>query len=71
MKILDHRQATIPKKYKKRNEIIHETEFDFVPLETSTEKNKGKTKKGPFRELYGMLKKQRNSDVYIEQIRGR
>jgi hypothetical protein len=69
MKKLDHLQGTISKNYKKRDGIIHETEVDFLLSET--ERNKGKTKKGPFRELFGMLKKPSNSDVYIEHIRGK
>jgi AbrB family looped-hinge helix DNA binding protein len=71
MKIMERGQITIPKKFRKQYGINQETELDFVPLEEGILIIKTKTKKNPFKEVYGILKKAGSSDAYIEQIRGR
>ena len=71
MKILERGQLTIPKKYRDRYGIRQNTELDILPTENGLLIIKKKMKQNPFREVFGILGKQENTDSIIEEMRGR
>lgn len=71
MKIMERGQITIPKKFRDQYGITPETEVDFLPREDGLLLVKVNTKKSPFREVFGILKKPSSTDRYLDEIRGR
>ena len=71
MKIMERGQVTIPKKYRKQYGISQNTEIDFVPKEEGLLIVKKNIQNSLFREIFGILKKNTRTDMYIEKIRGR
>ena len=71
MKIMERGQVTIPKKYRDKYGISKDTEIDFIPRDEGLLIVKKTLKHTPFREVFGILKKNARTDDYIERIRGR
>jgi looped-hinge helix DNA binding domain, AbrB family len=71
MKIMERGQITIPKKIRDRYGLKPDTELDILPVEEGILIVKRSAQKSPIRDVYGILRKNRNSDGFIEEIRGR
>ena len=71
MKLMERGQVTIPKKYRDRYGIRPGTELDIVPKKEGLLIVKRKPNQSPFREVYGILRKEGTTDRIIEELRGR
>jgi len=71
MKLMERGQVTIPKKYRDRYGIRPGTELDIVPKKEGLLIVKKKMNQNPFREVYGILGKESDTDKIIEELRGR
>ncbi len=68
---MERGQVTIPKKYRDRYGMRPGTELDIVPKKEGLLIVKKKMNENPFREVYGILGKESNTDRIIENLRGR
>ena len=68
---MERGQVTIPKKYRDRYGIRPGTELDIVPKKEGLLIVKKKMNQNPFREVYGILGKESDTDKIIEELRGR
>ena len=71
MKIGERGQITIPKDLRERYGLLPDIEIEFIAEETGIRIQKKSLHTSPVREVYGILKKNRKTDEYIEEIRGR
>ena len=71
MKIMERGQITIPKKYRDHYGIRPGTELEMIAKEEGLLLVKKKLKQTPFREVFGILGKERDSDQIVEEMRGR
>ena len=71
MKIMERGQLTIPKKYRDLYGIRPGTELEMVAKEEGLLIVKKKANQSPFIEVYGILGKEADSDMIIEEMRGR
>ncbi len=71
MKIMERGQVTIPKKYRNLYGIRPGTELEMIPKEEGLLIVKKKANESPFREVYGILGKETDSDRIIEELRGK
>ncbi len=71
MKLMERGQFTIPKKYRDLYGIRPGTEIDIIAKEEGLLIVKKKLNQTPFSEVYGILGKERESDIIVEEMRGR
>jgi len=71
MKIMERGQVTIPKKYRDLYGIRPGTELEMIAKEEGLLIVKKKANQSPFSEVYGILGKDAESDIIIEELRGR
>lgn len=71
MKIMERGQVTIPKKLRERYGITTATELEFIPRPEGILLVKRLGGRSPFREMFGILNNESDTDQYIEAIRGR
>lgn len=71
MKIMERGQVTIPKKYRDLYGIRPGTELEMIAKEEGLLIVKKKANLSPFREVYGILEKEAESDRIVEEMRGR
>ncbi len=70
MKIMERGQLTIPKKFRDLYGIRPGTELEMIAKEEGLLIKK-KVDMSPFREVYGILERERESDRIVEEMRGR
>jgi AbrB family looped-hinge helix DNA binding protein len=71
MKIGERGQVTIPKKFREQYGLMPNIEIEFVPDDSGLFIRKKVRHQSPVQQVFGILKKNINTDGYIEQIRGR
>ena len=71
MKVGERGQVTIPKNIREKYGLMPYIEVEFVPEETGVLIKKKSHYSSPVEQVYGILKKNDNTDNYIEVIRGR
>ncbi|MBP7736206.1 MAG: AbrB/MazE/SpoVT family DNA-binding domain-containing protein [Spirochaetes bacterium] len=70
MKIMERGRITIPKKIRDKYGLKPDTEVDIFPVEEGILIVKSILQKSPFNEVYGILKKKRDSDGLVDKMRG-
>ena len=68
---MERGQVTIPKKYRDIYGIRPGTELEMIAKEEGLLIVKKKANQSPFREVYGILRKEADSNSIVEQLRGR
>jgi len=71
MKIMERGQITIPKKFRERYGIRPGTELELFAREEGILIVKKDVNPGPFQEVFGILGKAGDSDLIVEEMRGR
>jgi len=71
MKLMERGQITIPKKLRDRYGLKPNAEVELLPVEEGILIVKRKAASSPFRQVFGILQKNTNSDTLLEEIRGR
>jgi AbrB family looped-hinge helix DNA binding protein len=71
MKIGERGQVTIPKNIREKYGFLPQIEVDFVLLEKGVLIRKKTKHISPVDQVFGVLKKNEQTDPYIESIRGR
>ena len=71
MKIGERGQVTIPKKLREAFGLFPNIEVEFIAEDDGIKLQKKSKRSSPVQKLYGILKKNRDTDRYIEEIRGR
>ncbi len=71
MRIMQRGQVTIPKKLRDRYGITPATDLEFIPRPEGILLVKRLGGRSPFREMFGILNNESNTDEYIEAVRGR
>ncbi len=71
MKIGERGQVTIPKKLREAFGLFPNIEVEFIAEDDGIKLQKKSKRSSPVQKLYGILKKNRDTDSYIEEIRGR
>mgnify|MGYP000128507539 FL=1 len=71
MKIGERGQVTIPKNIREKYGLLPQIEVDFVQEKTGVLIQKKTSHISPVEKVYGILRKNVQTDPYIESIRGR
>jgi AbrB family looped-hinge helix DNA binding protein len=71
MKIGERGQVTIPKYIREKYGLLPNIEVEFIPEKTGVLIVKKNYEKSPVEKVFGILKKNENTDRYLEAIRGR
>jgi len=71
MKIGERGQVTIPKTIREKYGLLPQIEVDFVQKKTGVLIQKKTRHVSPVEQVYGILRKNVQTDPYIESIRGR
>ena len=71
MKIGERGQVTIPKKLRDAFGLLPNIEVEFVAEKDGIKLRKKSSRGSPIQKAFGILKKNENTDDYIEEIRGR
>jgi AbrB family looped-hinge helix DNA binding protein len=71
MKIGERGQVTIPKNIREKYGLLPQIEVDFVPQEKGVLIRKKTKHVSPVDQVFGILKKNAQTDPFIESIRGR
>ena len=71
MKIGERGQVTIPKKFREQYGLMPNIEIEFFPADSGLFIRKKVRHQSPVQQLFGILKKNIDTDGYIEQIRGK
>ena len=71
MRISERGQITIPKPLRERFGMNHHVEVEITPTEGGLLIRKRTTAEHPVARVYGLLGRGRNTDDFIEEIRGR
>jgi AbrB family looped-hinge helix DNA binding protein len=71
MKIGERGQVTIPKNIREKYGFFPNIEIDFIPDKDGVLIKKRSLNTSPIQRVFGILKKEQNTDDYIEEIRGR
>ena len=71
MKIGERGQVTIPKNIREKYGLLPQIEVDFVQKKTGVLIQKKTRHVSPAEQVYGILRKNVQTDPYIESIRGR
>ena len=71
MKIGDRGQITIPKSIRDKYGLLPQIEVEFIPEKTGVLIKKKSGHISPVQQVYGILKKNTQTDDYINAIRGK
>ncbi len=71
MKISERGQITIPKALREQMGLHRNVEIDIIPVREGLLIRKRTASEHPVHSVYGILKSQKNTDEYMEEIRGR
>ena len=71
MKIGERGQVTIPKKMREKYGFLPNIEVDFVEAQSGVLIKKKVRHTSPVDQVYGILGKNKDTDSYIEAVRGR
>lgn len=71
MRISERGQITIPKRLRERFGMHHNVEVEIIPVDNGLLIQKMTAAPHPVDRVYGILGGDRNTDDYIEEIRGR
>ncbi len=71
MKISERGQITIPQALREQMGLHRNVEIDITPVREGLLIRKRTASKHPVHRVYGILKSQKNTDEYMEEIRGR
>lgn len=71
MKVSERGQITIPKTLRDRFGIYKNVEIEMIPTKEGVLIQKRSRGKHPVDSVYGILNRPSDTDIYIEEIRGR
>ena len=71
MRVSERGQITIPKRLRDRFGMHHNVEVEITPVKDGLLLQKKTAARHPVERIYGILESNRNTDDYIEEIRGR
>jgi len=71
MKVSERGQITIPKTIRDRFGIYKNVEIEMIPTKEGVLIQKRSRGKHPVDSVYGILNRPSDTDIYIEEIRGR